>query len=491
MGFVLNLPPLAPPEGALSGFYMRLSTEYAMLRANYRESLSEALIVKLCDRLAATFNCTKQGFKKSGNNTNIKYAGNNGALLSVVISPDGYGDGKARNRACPSCGQTYDGKTKLGGLGWTNAHNIINHGKIGAAIKLALDDTLKQAGMSDPRLTSNNDDINTVIDLLEGKAKGYSGPAVTFGAGEQCPICEKIHASDSLIQRHHRCKQHVQAGCTYRSIKIGGTDYIRGNEAIVGMQFGATRAKPEGDLSRLMAFTHSMAGKIAEEVISSLSDVYDKQDVTYNQTFVMDLLLRQDALTWAIRKRLIDAAAGPLNTLPVGSEQVVLPNPVVPPSTTVPLIPPPTVTAYSLPPVRPLPQTVTPEVPPGVTVPSGVIPDAPAPPPGPIDRAPVSPWPLYIGSLKERLLRAPYPEAGVTRIQRSREYRSDLVPKAAEYTDSREKLHYMLDQFWAAFKANKLAESAFQELVREFALIGFDKVRGSKVARIKVEMGLS
>jgi hypothetical protein len=490
MGFILNLPPLAPPDGALTALYMRLSTEYAMMRTSYRESLSEALIIKLCDRLAVTFNCRKQSFQKTGTNTNIKYAGSNGALLSIVISPDGYGAGTAQSRPCPSCAQIYNGKAKLGGLGWTNAHNIINHGKIGPAVELALDDTLKRGGStSDARLMSGAADIKAVIDLIKGKAEGYGGPAVSFGAGEQCPICEKIHASDCLIQRHYRCKLHVQAGNTYRSIKIDGTDYVRGNEAIVGIQFGATRAKPDGALAHLTAFTHSMAGKIAGEVLLSLSELYDKREAKYNQSFVMDLLLLQDNLTWAVRKRLIDAASGPLSALPPDRVQVVLMNPVVPPATAIPVIPPPTVLAYSVPPAPP-PDAAPPPVPVSAVGPIGTIPDPPVPLPQPIRRAPDSTWPLYIGSLKQRLLRAPYATYGVERMQRAAGYRPDLVPKLAEYTDAREKLHYMLDQFWAAFKEKKLAEPIFQQLVREFALIGFDKVRGPKIARLKVEMGL-
>ena len=490
MGFLLNLPPLAPPDAALSAFYIRLSTEYAMLRTSYRESLSEALIIKLCDRLATTFNCKKQGFRKVSTNTEIKYAGSNGALLSIVISPDGYGSGTAQSRACPSCGQIYNGKTKLGGLGWTNAHNIINHGRIGTALGVALDDSLKRSGTSDPRLASAAADIKAVIDFLKGRAEGYGGPAVTFGAGEQCPICEKIHASDCLIQRHHRCKLHVQAGNTYRSIKIDGTDYVRGNEAIVGIQFGATRARPEGDLPHLAAFTSSMAGKIAGEVVSSLGELYDKQDLKYNQALVMDLLLLQDKLTWAVRKRLIEAASGPLSALPADRAQVVLLNPVVPVATAFPALPPPTVDAYSVPPAPPMVDAAPPPIPVSVVGPIGVVPDPPAPPPGPVERAPVSTWPLYIGSLKQRLLRSPYPDAGVVRMQRAPGYRPDLVQKLAEYPDAREKLYYMLDQFWIAFKQNKLAEPVFHQLVREFALIGFDKVPGAKVAGLKLELGL-
>ncbi len=476
MGYILTLPTTSTTDPSLTAFYRRLSLEYATMRTNYGVSLSEPMVITLCNQLAEACHCRKTGFQKNNalKTTSIKFEGQNGAAFTVVVSPDKYGDGKSNKRPCPSCGVTYDGKTDLGGLNWTNAHNIINHGKMDAALKKAFADALQQGNTPDGRLAGPSKEVQEVITFVIGRAEGYKGPAATFGAGQQCPVCEKIHASDSLLQRHERCKLH-KGSYNYRSIKIEGNDYVRGNECIVGLQFGATRAVPEGDLIRLKAYTSSMAGKIANEVIETLQEIYDKQEAKYDQLFAMDLLLAIDKLTWAVRKRLIEACQEPLGALPPDRLQVVLASPVIPDPVALPALPVPAT-----------PPTVAPRA----VVATMVAPSVSEPWKA---RTPAAndwkSWAMYIGSLRQRLRRAPYATQGLETMKRVRGYDATLLPDLAKQPDDRERLAYMLEQFWKAFKEKKMPEPVFTELTQNLSRIGFDRAPGAKVNEAKVRLG--
>jgi hypothetical protein len=478
MGYILTLPATSTADPSLTAFHHRLSLEYATARTNYGISLSEPMVLDLCAKAAEACKCRKAEFRanKPTKTTTIKFTGQNGSSITVVVSPDKYGDGKANRRPCPSCGVTYDGKTDLGGLNWTNAHNVINHGKMGAALKQAFADALQKGSTPDARLAAPTPtrEVQEVITLVVGRAEGYKGPAVAFGAGQQCPVCEKIHDSDSLLQRHERSKLHKGA-YNYRSIKIEGNDYVRGNECIVGLQFGATRAVPEGDLVRLKAYTSSMAGKIANEVIETLQEIYDKQERKYDQSLVTDLLLAIDRLTWAVRKRLIEASVEPIGVQKIDRQQVVLAAPVIPDAA---LIPP-----LAVPPV---PTTVAPTpVAPTLATPSVDTPWVPRTPAANDFKS----WNMYIGSLRQRLRRAPYAAQGLESMKRVRGYDASLLPDLARQPDDRERLAYMLEQFWKTFKDKKMPEPVFRELTQSLSRIGFDRAPGQQMNRTKVELG--
>lgn len=456
MGFILQTPQTVPPDSRLGELYRRLNLNYATMRSNYRESLTEALVVGLCNKtLEEVPGCKKAKFEKRQQTTTITFAGPTGSTFAVTISPDGYGAGTGKKKNCPCCGQQHDGKP-IGGLNWTNAHNVINHGTIEKAIPVALAATLT----GDPRLTGTQTPaVGYVVKELTGVAAGYNGPAVSFAAGEQCPVCEIIHASDCLIQRHHRCLQHAQT-FNYRAIQANGTKYIRGNEAIVGMQFGATRLKPEGDLKRLTTITLALASKLAEAVVERMHALWG--DTKADQPLLADLMLAEPRLVWEVRRALMDGAGKlPLPPVPPGKEHVVILNAVPPVATSPPVQPP----------LPQLPDTVTKdEGPPG-------LPDVPLvgsktkATPGGTDLS------MYIGSLKQRALGAPYASHAVEQILKHSSFDKKWAPDLSKYKTDREQLHYLLVVLWEMHKKKdpSLSNEAFETLLKIIALASFDR----------------
>jgi hypothetical protein len=212
-------------------------------------------------------------------------------------------------------------------------------------------------------------------------------------------------------------------------------------------------------------------------VIETLTEIYDKQETKYDQPFVTDLLLAIDRLTWAVRKRLIEACQDPLGALPPDRNQVVLVAPVIPDPVVIPPLPVSPYTPAKVAPTAPSASSAT-----SAATATPWVPRTPA-------ANDFKAWNMYIGSLKQRLRRAPYATQGLETMKRVRGYDATLLPDLAKQPDDRERLSYMLEQFWKAFKDKKMSEPVFTELTQNLSRIGFDRAPGAQINRTKVELG--
>ncbi len=341
-------------------------------------------------------------------------------------------------RRCPSCGVVCEGVS--GG----SIQEILGGG-IGAAVRLALQDTLDTGGIPD-----------LISELLSSVAEYRGSP----GASECCPVCELIHAGESLIHRHRRCLLHASSGKAYRSVKIGQTVHVRGNESMVGMAYGATRANPEGDLKRLEILTGAAAAGVARAVTAKAGDLYDRQDPQTDASLLADLMLKSDHLVWNLRRELEAAAAGASGPLPVESRHIDIPIPLIPPAATAPALPalpdvpanvPPASHARTL---ENLHRRRPPVVPGGTSLASSV------------------------GCLKQRILRVETHSelqtvsVALRGLLASPRYPGRTAPDLPGFPNDKLKLYYLVDRLWIACKNRDLAEADFRELLNYCCTIG-------------------
>jgi hypothetical protein len=233
-------------------------------------------------------------------------------------------------------------------------------------------------------------------------------------------------------------------------VKIGRTIYVRGNESIVGMEYGATRAQPEGDLKRLEALTRAAAG-IARAVTGKVDELYDTQDPRADTSLLAELMLKGDHLVWNLRRQIERCAMAPFGALPAGSHHIEVPRAVIPPASA----PPP------LPPLPDIPENA----PPAATVVHEPLSRRKPPVPGGASLA------SLVGSLKQRILRAETQcelqavSAALRSLTTSSKYPASAAPSMALFPNDKQKLYYVVDRLWLACKKRDLAEADFRELL--------------------------
>ena len=222
-------------------------------------------------------------------------------------------------RPCPSCGVLCEGMS--GGT----TEEILGRGRVETAVRSALEDSLRTSAIPE-----------FLFREILSAAVEYRSP---FVASWHCRACARIHAGESLVQRHHRCLLHIASGRAYRAVKIGRTIYVRGNESIVGMEYGAKRAQPEGDLKRLEALTRAAAAGIARAVTGKVDELYDTQDPRADTSLLAELMLKGDHLVWNLRRQIDRCAMAPFGALPAGSHHIEVPRAVIPPASAPPPLP--------------------------------------------------------------------------------------------------------------------------------------------------------
>ncbi|WNG29820.1 hypothetical protein F0U62_41795 [Cystobacter fuscus] len=468
MGYLIKYPDIVPPVAELGKLYSNLVLEFLSLRNQYRESLSEANLLALCNNMVKEYPSISKAFKKDGKTSHMTFSVG-GSSFSIAIYPDGYGEGKSSKKRCPSCGQTLQIKGKIGGLGWTNAHNVINHGKIKGILLGAFDKTVPGSD----RPGGEVPEIDKLIELLCNKAMGYSGPMVAFNAGEQCPICEHIHASDCLLQRRERYLEHQRLqGDDFRSILIGGTLYTVGVEAFVGMQFGATRAHPEGDLETLKKITLVYCSKMAQSVLDTVeTEVLEasakKKQAVKTPVFIRLLLERQDTFVWEVRKLGLQASQGPLD--PIKPDRVHVKG-----------------MGLAAPPEVQVPHPLHPTLKPNAHTPRPTTPPTPSPssfPPMASSRfksdlilvQEAMSQPAQERELRLRLERLKHrcdsqasllAEQGVTQLLQHAEFPSAKMVRLASFNHGAKKLSYIVDELHALHDKKLLSTKWFEAFIK-------------------------
>lgn len=352
--------------------------------------------------------------------------------------------------ACSTCGSVCKNLTP------SDVDALLGRGVVEAALRRALEETLKTGSVPE-----------SLVEGIMPAVARYAGP---FTAGRRCRVCAAIHSGDSVLQRHRRCLLHVASGHACRSVRIRHTVHVRGNEAIVGLEYGTTRDRPEGDLRRIEALTRAAAFGVARAVVARIDELYDGQESQTGVPALADLVLRSEYFVWRLRLHIESLAAEQPGALPDEAGHVDVPGTAAPPAPVPPVLPPLTEVPENAPPpataVREMPSGRKRPVPGGATLASSV------------------------GSLKQRILRAATPaeteavSAAFEAVIHSPRYPSRAAPNVALFPNDKQKLYYLIDRLWAACKRQELAEEDFRELLGHCAAIGKAVRRGASLGKL-------
>jgi hypothetical protein len=253
----------APP----SVRYLRrdLTQRYLEQRLMWRESLTIGMILDICNAVALRHRATVR--LSAGDSLLTFKLGYGGHEVETAIVPDWLGGGEHLKRRCPSCGFEWEPGFQER---WSRAHNVIPASYWRDSIPAALKRTVhRRLDAADRAVTR---------DLLQ-VATNTKGAAASQRSGKQCPVCEALQHSHSLIERQ------VQTAILDRDYrdKAVGTKYrkqsrFRPPHALVGHQFWSDVVPEPGlpenagvvrtmDMRQMVRLTQLTAMRVARALI--------------------------------------------------------------------------------------------------------------------------------------------------------------------------------------------------------------------------------
>src|SRR3990167_8853300 len=213
--------------------------------------------------------------------------------MLFTIMPDGIT--APATAPCPSCGYVITPADCIGGFNLkTRAHNIIPASRF----RMLFERTV-QALLSDHHMSQylDTDDERLIKRLIE-IGTNTEGIVTGQGTGGQCPACEIIQGSDTLLERHALALHYaatpphtsrpisLQPTAIYRppsaDFAIQGRTHkthplqtqTRPLFAFVGAQFSATAALPGGSPADLIQIISAMSSRIAQRAEEFIGSVY-------------------------------------------------------------------------------------------------------------------------------------------------------------------------------------------------------------------------
>jgi hypothetical protein len=200
---------------------MALTREYLNLRLLWREDLGKGQLTTMCFTTACAVGAQCRWVGADA----LTFTLADGNVLHVRLETDQFGDEQNQGHRCPSCGEQW---TPSGNYVWIRAHNVIPASRWPVIMKAAIR-TLRPVEAAAEF---------GVIMLLAHKAADVNRGAACKRGGRQCPRCETLQGSDSLLERGSRFVEHQRTSRdALVSTRFGHKTHWLPPLALVGKQF--------------------------------------------------------------------------------------------------------------------------------------------------------------------------------------------------------------------------------------------------------------